>query len=65
MQLVTLDDLQSPGTGLGDVCGERRSLIGGIGEDAFNEGEAAARAPIKDESRAVAVLHIGRMDDDG
>jgi len=63
MQLVTLDDLQSPGAGLGDGCGERRSLVGGIGEDALDEGEEAARAPIKDESRAIAVLHIGRMDD--
>lgn len=64
MQLVTFDDLQGPGADLGDVCGEHRSLIGGIGEDALDEGEAAARAPIEDESRAITVLHIGRMDDD-
>ena len=64
MQLVTLDDLQSPGAGLGDGCSERRSLVGGIGEDALDEGEAAARAPIEDEACAIAVLHIARMDDD-
>lgn len=64
MQFVALDDLQSPGAGLGNICGERRSLIGGIGEDAFDEGKAAARAPIENESRAIAVLHVGRMDND-
>ena len=63
MQLVALDDLQGPGAGLGDNCGERRSLIGGIGEDALDEGKAAARAPIENESCAIAVLHVGRMDD--
>lgn len=64
MQLVTLDDLQDPGAGLGDGCGQRRSLVAGIGEDALDEGEEAARAPIEDEPRAIAILHIGRMDDD-
>ena len=64
MQLVALDDLQGPGAGLGDNCGERRSLIGGIGEDALDEGKVAARAPIENESCAIAVLHVGRMDDD-
>ena len=64
IQLATLDDLQAAGAGLGDGCGQCRSLVAGIGEDALDEGEAAARAPIEDESRAVAILHIGRMDDD-
>ena len=64
MQLAALDDLQLPGAGLGDGGGHRRSLVAGIGEDALDEGEEAARAPIEDEPRAVAILHVGRMDDD-
>ena len=64
MQFVTLDDLQGPGAGLGNGCGQRRSLVAGIGEDALDEGEAAARTPVEDEPRAIAILHIGRMDDD-
>ena len=64
MQLVTLDDLQGPDAGLGDGCGQRRSLVAGIGEDALDERVAAARAPIEDEPCAIAILHIGRMDDD-
>src|SRR4029434_6419940 len=64
MQLVTLDDLQGPGAGLGNGSGQRRSLVAGIGEDALDKGEEAARAPIEDEPRAIAILHISRMDDD-
>ncbi len=64
MQLVALDDLQRPGAGLGDGGGGLGSLIAGIGEDALDEGEEAARALIEDQSRAVAILHIGGMDDD-
>ena len=64
MQLVTLDDLQGPGAGLGDGGGQRRPLVAGVGKDALDEGEEAARAPIEDEPRAIAILHIGRMDDD-
>jgi len=64
MQLVTLDDLEGPGADLVDGGGQRRSLVAGVGEDAIDEGEEAARAPIEDEPRAIAILHIGRMDDD-
>jgi hypothetical protein len=64
MRLVTLDDLQPPGPGLCDRRGELGSAIAGIGEDTLDEGEQAARAPIEDPSRPVAILHIGRMDDD-
>ena len=56
MQLVALDDLQDPGAGFGDGCGQRRSLVAGISEDALDEGEAAARTPVEDEPRAVAIL---------
>jgi hypothetical protein len=32
-------------------------------EDALDEGEEAPRALDEDKARAVAILHIGRMDD--
>ena len=64
MQLVALDDFQLPATGLGDSIGDLRSLIAGIGEDTFDEGEQAAGASIENQSRAVAILYIGRMDND-
>lgn len=64
MQLGTLDDFQRPGPGLGEGRGQRRSLVAGIGEDARDEGEEAARAPVEDEARAIAVLHGGRVNDD-
>ena len=64
MQLVALDDLEHPTTGPG--CGLRgaRSLIAGIGEDALDEGEEAAGAPIENQARRVAVLNVGGMNDD-
>ena len=64
VQLVALDDLDLPRAGPGDGRGCLRSLVAGIGEDALDEGKEAARAPIEHERRAVAVLHVGRMDDD-
>jgi hypothetical protein len=64
MQLVALDDFQPPGAGLGDSGGALGSLVAGIGEDALDEGEQAPGAPIKYQSGAVAILHIGGMDDD-
>ena len=64
MQFVALDDFDRPGPGLGDSRGHPRPLVAGIGEDALNEREQAARAPIEDEPRTIAILHIGRVDDD-
>lgn len=64
MQLVALDDLQLPSAGLGDGRGGLRSLIAGIGEDALDKGKEATGAPVENERRAIAILHIGRMDDD-
>jgi len=64
MQLVALDDFQLPGAGLGDSGGGVCSLVAGIGEDALDEGEQAAGAPIEHQPRAVAILHIGGMDHD-
>jgi hypothetical protein len=64
MQLVALDDLQPPGAGLGNGGGSFRSLVAGIGEDALNEREQPARAPIENEQGAIAILHVGRVNDD-
>jgi hypothetical protein len=64
MHVITFDDLQGRGAGLGDGCGQRQALVAGIGEDALDEGEEAARASVEDESRAITILQIGRMDDD-
>ena len=41
-----------------------RSLIAGIGEDALDGGKEAAGASIENQSRPVAVLNVGGMNDD-
>jgi len=64
MQLVAFDDFQLPSAGLGDSRGGLCSMIAGIGEDALDEGEQTAGAPIESERCTIAILHIGRMDDD-
>ena len=64
MQLVALDDLKHPTAGPGDGGGERCALVAGIGEDTLDEGEESARAPIEDEPRTIAILHVGGVDDD-
>jgi hypothetical protein len=64
VQLIALDDLQRPGAGLGDSVGRLRALIAGIGEDTFDEGKQPACTPVEDQPSAVAILHVGRVDDD-
>jgi hypothetical protein len=64
VQLVALDDLEHPTTGAGSRSRGAGSLIAGIGEDALDEGEEAAGASIENQSRPVAVLNVGGMDDD-
>jgi hypothetical protein len=64
MQFVAFDDLDGPGSGPRERRRQLRPLIVGIGEDAFDEGEAAARAAVEDQQRAIAILQIGRVDDD-
>ena len=64
MQFVALDDLEHPTAGAGSGVRGAWALIAGIGEDALDEGEEAAGAPIENQSRPVAVLNVGRMDDD-
>src|SRR5215472_13233216 len=62
--VVAANDFDGPGARLCDGGGELWSLIIGIGEDARDEREHTPGAAIKDERRAIAVLHVGRMDDD-
>lgn len=64
VQVVALDDFELPGAGLCDGGGGLGSLVAAIGEDALDEGEETARASIENQRRPVAVLHIGRMNDD-
>ena len=64
VQFVALDDLDHPTPGVGSRSRDAWSLIAGIGEDALDEGEEAAGAPIENQPRPVAVLNVGGMDDD-
>jgi hypothetical protein len=63
MQLCAFDDLQFPCAGLGDDRGHLRSLVAGIGKDDLYERKQTA-GPAQQQIRAVAILHIGRMDHD-
>ena len=64
MQFVAFDNLDGPGARLCERRRELRPLIVGVGEDAFDEGEAAARAAIEDQQSAITILQVGRVDDD-
>ena len=64
VQFVALDDLDHPTASAGGGLRDPWPLITGIGEDALNEGKEAARAPIENQPRPVAVLNIAGMDDD-
>jgi hypothetical protein len=62
MRVGTLDDLEHPAACIGDrLCG-LRSLIASIGEDALDEGKAAARLS-QNLTHAVAILNVGGMHD--
>ena len=62
-----------PGEGSLDDPGSRPSgalrhawtLIAGIGKDALDEREEATRALVENELRAVAILHVSRVDNNG
>src|ERR1700745_568321 len=56
MCVGALDDLEHPAAGNGDRLCPLRSLIAGIGEDALDEGEGAARLP-QHLTHAVAILN--------
>jgi chaperonin GroES len=61
--VAALDDLQGPATCVGDNFRHLWSLIVGIGEDPFNEGEQAPRRT-EQVAGAVTILHIGGLNAD-
>ena len=63
VQLITFDDLDGPGAPPRERGRELRPLIVGIGEDAFDEGKATARAAVEDQQSAIAILQVSRVDD--
>jgi hypothetical protein len=63
MGVAALDDLQGPGTGLGDHLGHLWPLVSGVGEDAFDERKGSPRRA-QYLARAIAILHVGRVDGD-
>ena len=63
MGIAALDDLQRPGSGLGDHLGHLRPLVAGVGEDAFDERKGSPRGA-QQVTRAIAILNVGRVDGD-
>jgi len=63
MQLGALDDLQPPGSGRGDDGRHHRPLVAAVGKDHLDERKQSA-GPSQQQTRAVAILHVGRMDHD-
>ena len=63
MCVGALDDLEHPAAGIGDRLCRLRSLIAGIGEDALDKGEGAARLP-QHLTHTVAILNVGGVHDD-
>lgn len=63
MQLGAFDDLELPVAGAGDGRSHLRSPIAAVGEDDLDEGKQATGSP-QQQTRAVAILHVGRMDRD-
>ena len=63
MGIGALDDLDGPAACLSDRLSGLWPLIAGICEDALDEGEGSARLA-KNLADAVAVLNVGRMNDD-
>jgi len=59
-----LDDLDHPMAGAGSGARDAWSLIAGIGEDALDEGEQQRVRRSRTKPRPVAVLNVGRMNDD-
>ena len=62
VRIAALDDLQAPAAGAGNGLCHLRSLIAGIGEDAFDKGERSSR-PAQQFEGTVAVLDVGGMND--
>src|SRR5205823_6802221 len=51
VQFVALDDLDHPMASAGSGSRDAWSLVAGIGEDALDEGEETAGAPIENQPR--------------
>jgi hypothetical protein len=64
VQFVALDDLDRPMAGAGSGSRDAGSLVAGIGEDALDKREEAAGSPIENQPRPIAILNVGRMNDD-
>ena len=64
MQLAAFDDLDLPGSGLGESRRQVWSLITTVGEDALDERKQPAGATVEDARSAVAILHVGGVNDD-
>jgi hypothetical protein len=58
MEIAAPDDLHRPTPRGGDRRRHFRPLVSGVGEDALDEGKAAARLP-QQFARPVAVLNVG------
>jgi hypothetical protein len=59
MGVAALDDLQGPGTGLGDQLSHLWPLVSGVGEDAFDERKGSPRANVQDRDGAGDLLRTG------
>ena len=62
MGIAALDDLQGPRAGLGNNPGHLWPLVAGVGKDALDERKGSPRGA-QQIARAIAVLHVGRVDD--
>jgi hypothetical protein len=62
--VAAADDLKLPEAGAGHGGFHLLPLVAGVADDALDEGEASARLA-QERLRAVAILHVGRMDVDG
>jgi hypothetical protein len=58
------DDVQPPSAAAPCCTGGTRTLVPGISEDGEDEGEQRPRSAVEHQSRAVAVLQVGRVHDD-
>ena len=63
VRVGALNDFQLPAAGRGDGRRHPRPLVAAVGEDGLDEGERTARGS-KQLAGAVAILHVGGMDDD-
>lgn len=64
VQLVAFDDFDGPCAGFCDDGSHGLPLIASVSEDALDEGKQTARAMIENPADAVAILHVGGMNDD-